>query len=118
MEPTAAARRRAQSARKDDLVRLLDRMEDLGWQPLLNLSARAARLGATNDAEVVDLLAREVLAVELSAETRAELLAFVAEERAVASLTEDVWTSGVADAEHLARRLVHLMLSLPEGQLH
>lgn len=104
--------------RSDDIVRLLGRIEDFGWQPTLNLSARARRLGASDDAAVVDLLAQELLAVELSERSRAELIAFVREERAATSLPADCWSSLGSDVEYLARRLAHLMLSMPEGQLH
>lgn len=110
--------------RSDELSRLVGRMEEFGWRPNLNLTARLARAGATTDAAVVDRLATDLLAVELSAQSRAELLAFLAEERAAKSLPDDLWTdmssngAKSSEAEPLARRLAHLMLSLPEAQLN
>ena len=104
--------------RGDDVVRLLGRIEDLGWRPTMHLSARAARLGARDDAGVVDAFASELLGVALSERSRAELVAFLREERAATSLPEDCWTTFDSEVEYLARRLAHLMLSMPEGQLH
>lgn len=109
---------RSRRARRDDIARLLGRVEDFGWRPTLYLSARAARAGARTDAEVVDVLANDLLAVGLTDRSRAELIAFLVEEREATSLPPTVWEAPDADVEHLTRRLVHLMLSMPEGQLH
>jgi len=108
----------ARRARASELMRLVDRMEEFGWRPNLNLTARMQRAGATTDEAVVDALARELLGVELTARTRGELLAFLAEERAAKSLPADLWAKPSSESEPLARRLAHLVLSLPEAQLH
>ncbi|MEZ5979152.1 MAG: DUF1800 domain-containing protein [Planctomycetota bacterium] len=103
--------------RRDELTRFVGQIEDVGWRPSINLSARAARAGASSDAEVVDALAQDLLAVPLAPDSRDELVAFLREERTAKSLPEDAWGTSDSDLEALARRLAHLMLSLPEAQL-
>jgi len=87
------------------------------YYPRLNLSARAARLGAFTDAQLVDALADELLAVPLSAESRVALLDFVAGERKLLGVEDGKLASASTKAENVLRRLAHLILSLPEAQL-
>ncbi len=91
-------------------LRSLGRM---GWRPRFKLSERVRSTGLPHGAEmnegIVDALARIVLAVELEPDSRAHLARFLEQEH---PLLED---SDVA--EPILRRLAHLMLSLPEGQL-
>lgn len=106
-------------------LRLLDRIE---WRPFVNLSARCRRAGATSDDEIVDCLARDLLAVPLPEASRAPLLELLRTERESAG-GESAATEPAggrprlrfrrATSEELAlRRLAHVILSLPEAQLH
>lgn len=95
----------------------LRRVQDAGWAPNLNLCARARRLGAQTDAEIVGALLDDLLAVPAPDETRAKLESFLAGERVVLGLRNGQLLEGGFDAEMILRRLAHLALSLPEAQL-
>ena len=84
----------------------------------MNLTARLRRQGARTDAAIVDALGDELLAVTLEAQTRAELLEFLAEQRHGEGLEDGALLDDPFTAEPLLRRLAHLLLSSPEAQLH
>lgn len=90
-----------------------------GYRPGVHLSARARRAGASSDAQIVDNLAGELLAVPLTPEGRATVLEFLALERAAMGVAEGrlFERDHAVEAEKLLRRLAHLILSLPEAQL-
>ncbi len=98
-------------------LRALRRLADR-WTPRLHLAARARRAGCASDADVVDLLLDELLAIEPSAELRANVLAFYAGERAAAEIEPGAPPADDVRSEELLRRTAHLVLSLPEAQLH
>jgi uncharacterized protein DUF1800 len=87
------------------------------WRPNLNLTARCELRGVGTDAQIVDYLGRELLAVEISPESRAALLGFVGGERAALGVDDGALTRH-PDCERTLRRLAHLILSLPDAQLH
>jgi hypothetical protein len=89
----------------------------MDWKPNINLSARCELRELRTDAAIVDGLASELLAVELSAEGRVALLEFVRGERKALSI-EDGALLDAKDSERILRRFAHLVLSLPEAQLH
>jgi len=95
----------------------LRRVQDAGWAPTLNFSARLQRAGAKTDAEIVGWLLADLLAVPAAADTRARLESFLSGERVVLGLKEGRLFDGGFDAEVVLRRLAHLILSLPEAQL-
>jgi len=87
------------------------------YWPRINLTERCRRLELRTDEELVDTLCDELLAVEVTPEGRATLLYFVRSERAALGLRNGELLEAGYDAEHLLRRLSHLILSLPEAQL-
>lgn len=95
----------------------LRRVQEAGWAPNLNFSARLKHLGAKTDAEIVACMLDDLLAVPAPQETRARLESFLAGERVVLGLRAGKLLEGGFDAEMLLRRLAHLILSLPEAQL-
>jgi len=95
----------------------LRRVQDAGWAPTLNFSARLQRAGAKTDAEIVGWLLADLLAVPAAADTRARLESFLSGERVVLGLREGHLFESGFDAEMVLRRLAHLILSLPEAQL-
>ena len=95
----------------------LRRVQDAGWAPNLNFSARLKHLGAKTDEQIVACMLEDLLAVPASAETRARLESFLAGERVVLGQRDGQLLEGGFDAELLLRRLAHLILSLPEAQL-
>jgi uncharacterized protein (DUF1800 family) len=95
----------------------LRRVQDSGWAPNLNFSARLQRTGARSDAEIVGCMLDDLLAVPAPADTREKLVSFLAGERVVLGLRDGHLLEGGFEAETLLRRLAHLILSLPEAQL-
>jgi hypothetical protein len=95
----------------------LRRVQEAGWAPNLNFSARLARGGARSDAEIVDSMLEDLLAVPAPADTRARLESFLAGERVVLGIKNGQLLEGGYEAELILRRLAHLVLSLPEAQL-
>jgi hypothetical protein len=89
-----------------------------GWRPRLNLSARLERAGAVTDAEIVDTLLSELLAVEAALDTRSYLVGETAMLREEAGLLEGELTVGEEEGELALRRLAHLILCTPEAQLN
>ena len=99
------------------------------WNPNLGLAADLRRAGVEEEGAAVDHLADRLLAVELGADTRAFLVAELGRLRGEARAEADPGPVDrqarfgqrrvVRRAEELAlRRFVHLLLSLPEAQLH
>ncbi len=95
----------------------LRRVQDSGWAPNLNFSARLERLGARTDREIVERMLDDLLAIEAPADTLQKLRDFLANERAALSLADGHLFEARAEAEKVLRRLAHLILSLPEAQL-
>jgi len=95
----------------------LRRVQDSGWAPNLNFSARLQRVGAKTDAEIVGYMLEDLLAVPAASETRTRLESFLSGERVELGLKERHLFEGGYDAEMVLRRLAHLILSLPEAQL-
>jgi uncharacterized protein (DUF1800 family) len=95
----------------------LRKVQEAGWAPNLNFSARLERAGAKTDAQIVDALLEDLLAVHAPADTRARLESFLAGERIVLGLKNGQLLEGGFEAEMILRRLAHLVLSLPEAQL-
>jgi uncharacterized protein (DUF1800 family) len=102
-----------QEARMDGLS-LMDDERVTGFVPELDLGARLQALGAKSDAELVDALTSQLLAVPLTDESRAGLLDFLAAERSKLGGDDAM---GDSDGEEILRRLLHVILSLPEAQL-
>ncbi|QDU69909.1 DUF1800 domain-containing protein [Engelhardtia mirabilis] len=99
-------------------LRDLTRTESIGWTPRYYLAARLDRVGAADDEAVVDWLLDELLATRVGPATRAEVLGLFSGQREELSLQEGPWVEAGPDVEHLLRRTAHVILSLPEAQLH
>jgi hypothetical protein len=95
----------------------LRKLEASGWAPAINFSARMERGGALTDAQIVDAMLDELLAIDAPPDTRKRLREFVARERAALGVRDGKLVEAGAEAERLLRRLAHLILSLPEAQL-
>lgn len=100
--------------------RALKAMDRLGWSPRIHLGARMRHRGASSDEEVVDALCAELLAIDVEAGPRAELARWLNDARASVSMPEGGYMrpGSVEDGEAVLLRLAHLILSLPEAQLH
>jgi hypothetical protein len=115
---TPGERRAALKVKMRDGMKVLDRVTQSGWTPRINLASRIDRLGIESDEEVVDRLCYELLAVQPDSVMRAELVDFLTVERHELGIEEAALRDGGREAEYLLRRLAHLILCLPEAQLH
>ena len=88
------------------------------YRPRVNLCHRMRVQGQTTDGEIVDRLMGELLAIPPPADTRARVLYHFTAERERAELPEVDFLADTDRAEPVLRRLAHLILSLPEAQLH
>jgi len=95
----------------------LRRVENGGWTPPVNFTARLKKLGLKSDAEIVDRMVEDLLAVPAPLDTRERLRQYLTRERATLGLREEKLLEGGSEVEHVLRRLAHLILSLPEAQL-
>lgn len=99
-----------------DLYGMRRMLSDFYW-PDINLTARLTRRDVASDAEIVDELCDELLAVEVSAMGREAMLEYVRGEREALGLADGELLGGGPEVEYMLRRLAHLILSLPEAQL-
>ena len=97
-------------ARRTELVRELDLLSEFGWSPRWNLTARLDRSNARTPAEQAAWLADSLLAIPVPAATASELAGWLEAELATAS--------SPLEREQAFRRFAHLVLSLPEAQVH
>lgn len=96
---------------------VLRRIESAGWYPALNLRVRLEKAGARTDAQIVDRMLEDLLAIAAPADTRARFCAFLAAERQARKIQDGKLLDAGGDAERILRRMAHLILSLPEAQL-
>jgi len=104
--------------RKSELQKIAKNMRSKGYTPRLHLTARLLSLGAATDAEVSQALLDELLAIVPPAETLALVTGHLTAERERIGAAPGELLSAGADAEPLLRGAAHLILSLPEAQLH
>lgn len=95
----------------------LRRAEASGWTISINLSSRIQKSGARTDAEIADRMLDDLLAIDAPQDTRALVQTFLARERGRLKLADGKLLDAGAEAEHVLRRLAHLIYSLPEAQL-
>jgi hypothetical protein len=81
------------------------------------LASRLRRRGLSTDAEIARDLAEELLAIAPPPETLGTLESFLRDERQLWGAEDGFLLSIGTEAEHILRRLAHLILSLPEAQL-
>jgi hypothetical protein len=99
-------------------IALLRRLDSTGYLPRANFTSRVRAAGAASDAEVADALLDDLLAIPVPEDTRERLRLFLARERADRDLREGAWLQDEQTSERILRRVAHLILSLPEAQLH
>jgi len=99
-----------------DMFDMRRMLSEFYW-PGIHLTARLQRADVRGDAAIVDFLCDELLAVEVSDAGRAALAEFLVAERADLGLDDDELLGAGPEAEHVLRRLAHVILSLPEAQL-
>ena len=116
MEDEIAAEAEAKAGRRK--LGDLRPLKYIAWRPRVNLTSRLERLEAERDGQIVDTLADELLAIELTKDTRTYLVDFVKAERKSLGLKNGKLLQEPALSEPLLRRLAHLILSLPEAQLN
>ncbi|MFN0008509.1 MAG: DUF1800 family protein [Planctomycetota bacterium] len=95
----------------------LKRAESSGWTISINLSSRIQKSGARTDAEIADRMLDDLLAIDAPQDTRDLVQTFLARERGRLKLADGKLLDAGAEAEHVLRRLAHLIYSLPEAQL-
>jgi hypothetical protein len=95
----------------------LRRAEQAGGASAINLSGRMKKLGLATDTQIVDRMLDELLAIDAPQETRQRMLDFLAGERVQKSLRDGHLLEAGPESERILRRMAHLILSLPEGQL-
>jgi len=95
----------------------LKRAEASGWTISINLSSRIQKSGARTDAEIADRMLDDLLAIDAPPDTRVLVQTFLARERGRLKLADGKLLDAGAEAEHVLRRLAHLIYSLPEAQL-
>jgi hypothetical protein len=95
----------------------LRKAESAGWTISINLSSRIQKSGARTDAEIADRMLDDLLAIQAPEDTRVLVKTFLARERGRLKLADGKLLDAGAEAEHVLRRLAHLIYSLPEAQL-
>ncbi len=128
MQPTPppdAAKPKAKAKRKNEFQggnglgsAGLKLMEAARWRHDLDLRERCRATSATSDEAIVNRLAADLLAVELSPEARVALLEYVRGKRVSLGIDEGQLLEKKAYGEATLRELAHLILSLPEAQLN
>jgi hypothetical protein len=90
----------------------------LRWRPRLNLSQRFVREGAARDCQVIARLCDELLAAPVRSATQRGLEELLRAERDALGIEEGRLLERPDVAEAVLRRVAHVVLSLPEAQLH
>ncbi|MAE27536.1 MAG: hypothetical protein CMJ87_00960 [Planctomycetes bacterium] len=96
---------------------MVKKYQALEYEPQLNLVSRLRRRGISRDADIARELAEELLAIAPPPETLRALESFLRQERQLWGAADGALLSIGSEAEHILRRLAHLVLSLPEAQL-
>lgn len=92
-------------------------IQETGWVPEVDVRGLVAASGARTDAEIARALLTRILAVPVEDAMVTEPAAWLAREREARGIA----AGGILEsdqAEDLLRRFAHLVLSLPEAQLH
>ena len=115
-EPMMAAAKKSRSNGLNQLAHI----QDAGWKPELSLASRAKAASAVGDARLAAWLCEELLAIDasLDAGVRGSVAAFLARERREAGIEMEAALLDHPQAEAIARRAAHFVLSLPESQLN
>ena len=102
---------------KPRMLRTLQRALGDALRPNVNLSWRMQQAGAEKDGAMVDRLLADTLSIEPTPGAREVLLQFLRSEREAYEVKNGKLLEEPELCESILRRLVHLLLSLPEAQL-
>lgn len=97
--------------------RALKKVELAGWSPVLHFTGRMQSTSSRTDAQIVERMCDDLLAIRVPDDTRLELREFLTQERALIGVRDGALLDAGDPCERLLRRLAHLILSLPEAQL-
>jgi len=98
-------------------MEILKRIEGSGWSPALNFRVRLEKANARTDAQIVERMLDELLAIPAPADTVQRMRAFLEGQRKERKIADGKLLDSGGDAERILRRMAHLILSLPEAQL-
>ncbi len=104
--------------RRDELAQLVRALESAKYQPSFSFVRAVRGDGAQTDAEIVESMAASLLAIEPPVETLRMLEGRLFQLRRREGLAAKRLTQSRSLAEPVLRELGHLILSLPEAQLH
>lgn len=93
-------------------------LQESGWEPAVALTPMVAATGVRSDAEVVQVLLDGLLAVDAEPGLVPPLMDALARARTARDLPAEGWLDDPERAEPVLRTVAHLVLSLPEAQLH
>ena len=99
-------------------LRKMEKALGRNYAPQLNLTWRFSRADARTDRELADALLDGLLAIDAPESTRRALAGRLAADREALEIEEGELFEHAVVCEDLLRRLAHLVLSLPEAQLH
>jgi len=100
------------------VLRELRDVERTGYRPRMRLAGALKRARARTDVDVVRIVSGVVLAIEVDPGILDELTAIFRDMRVEAGLPEGGFEESAREFEKLLRRYCHVLLSLPEAQLH
>ncbi len=92
-------------------------IQEHGWEPELDLAGRARAAGARSDAALAQWMMGELISIPVEPAMVAAPAAWLGREREALGIASGALLES-AEAEPLLRRFAHLILSLPEAQLH
>jgi hypothetical protein len=96
---------------------MVKKFQALEYKPQINLTSRLQLRGVRSDMEIAREMAEELLAIAPPPEILRTLESFLNRERQVWGAKDGFLLTIGTEAEHILRRLAHLILSLPEAQL-
>ncbi len=117
MQPAEPAAEERARPPMDRALRELRKFKNRTRRPRIFLAERLARRDVAADEEIVEALVSDLLAVEVSAPSRASTLSLLTAERERAGIEPGELLASRLEAEHVLRRVAHVVLSLPEAHL-
>jgi uncharacterized protein (DUF1800 family) len=103
---------------KDEPYEALKKLESLGWRPRIDLCGRYGGRGLATTGEVAAAMLEDLLAVPPSAELGERMTGFLGEECRMRGVADGQLFADPQACEAALRALAHVILSLPEAQLH
>jgi len=100
------------------VLRELKDVERAGYRPRMNISGQLGRQKAKRDRKIVDTLCEALLGIDVDPTTRQALTKTFGTMREESGIEEGRLDESPRRSEELLRNFAHVMLSLPEAQLH